>query len=188
MSDSVNTNNLPYFTKRYVETDAMFCEAIDFANHCIMHTPGAEKHMLQLIELREASRQAHLAVHNDFGAISALEAQLSNVSSLTDDVAVETTSSGTHNEPSTIDTTTDNSLTISSIATTTFHTQPSTRNTNHKFTKIHIKNDDYASFSTQTLTQMNFVSPNKRNSTSPVVEAKKRHKMTKKLRKKTMTE
>ena len=188
MSDSVNTNNLPYFTKRYVETDAMFCEAIDFANHCIMHTPGAEKHMLQLIELREASRQAHLAVHNDFGAISALEAQVSNLSSLTDNLAIETKSFSTHNEPPIMDSVTDNSLSTSSITTTEFHTQPSTRNTNHKFTKIHIKNDDYASFSTQTLTQMNFVSPNKRNSTSPVVEAKKRHKMTKKSRKKTMME
>ena len=182
MSDSVNTNNLPYFTKRYVETDAMFCEAIDFANHCIMHTPGAEKHMLQLIKLRQASRQGHLAVHNDFGAISSLEAQLSNILSLTDDIAIETTSSGTHNQPSTIDMTTDNSLTISSIATTTFHTQPNTTNTNHKFTKIRIKNDNYASFSTQMLTQMNYITPNKRKKTPSVKEGKKRRKTNKKIK------
>ena len=129
MSDYINKNNIAYFAKRDVETDAMVCEGIDFANHCIMHTPGAEKHMLQLMELHEASRQAHLAVHSDFGTISALEAQLSNVSSLTDDLAIETTSSTTHNEPSIIDTVTDNSLSNSSITTTEFHT---TKHDKHK--------------------------------------------------------
>ena len=188
MSDSVNTNNLPYFTKRYVETDAMFCEAIDFANHCIMHTPGAEKHMLQLIELREASRQAHLAVHNDFGAISALEAQVSNVSSLTDNLAIETKSFSTHNEPPIMDSVTDNSLSTSSIVTTAFHTQPNMTNTNHKFTKICIKNDDYASFSTQTLTQMNYITPSKRKKTPSFKEGTKHHKTNQKLMKKMMTE
>ena len=171
MSDSVNTNNLPYFTKRYVETDAMFCEAIDFANHCIMHTPGAEKHMLQLIKLREASRQAHLAVHNDFGTISALEAQLSNISSLTDNLAVETTSLSTHNEPSTIDTVTDNSLITSyhhyCVPHTTKHDKPKPQ-----IHQICIKNDNYASFSTPMPTQMNYITPNNRKKTSPAVEGR----------------
>ena len=92
------------------------------------------------------------------------------------------TSSGTHNEPSIIDTTTDHSLTISSIATATFHTQPNTTNMNHKFTKIRIKNDNYASFSTQTLTQMNYITPNKRKKTPSVKEGKKHCKTNKKIK------
>ena len=182
MTDSVNTNNLPYFTKRYLETDAMFREAIDFANHCIIHTPGAEKHMLQLIELHEASRQAHLAVHGDFGTISHIEAQMSNVSSLTDEVAVEENTHTTTTEATINDNHTNEDDACFSVSSTEFHTQPKPTNDIHKLTKIRIKNEEYSSCSTQTLTQINFGTPGKKRKVLPAKKGKKGKKGTKKIK------
>ena len=136
VSDHDRLRQHEQLTKRYLETDAMFREAIDFSNNCIIHTPGAEKHMLQLIEIREASRQAHLAVHGDFGTISLIEAEMSNVSSLTDEIAVEENTHTTTTEATINDNHTNDDDSCFSVSSTEFHTQPKAMNDIHKFAKI----------------------------------------------------